>query len=258
MKTYLRQNFDAMKKTMEYDSQAQTELIKKFQSGDEDAIIPIIENNIRLVMLIANKIWRNHFRKGPVEHYDIVVAGIDGIRSAAKRFDETKNVKFSTYASIWIKYAIKKELVHNIAVTVPVNSYLRAFKIIKNKEKHLEKTVKNAKITNNLRSLSMQKIVIPRKGNSSNTNTLDKMIGSDESFINYIRHHDNATILKIVGDFISEQSEKEKTMLYMRMEGYSLEEIGQRYSITRERVRQIIRDLLKKIKYYLYSKGIEK
>ena len=101
----LRSYFDQIKKTALLTAEQEQELSRQVQKGDHDAFTRLVEANLRLVVKIAKA-----FMTSDLSLLDLIQEGNLGLMRAASKFDYRRNVRFSTYASWWIKQAIVRSL----------------------------------------------------------------------------------------------------------------------------------------------------
>ncbi len=101
----LRSYFDQIKKTPLLTAEQEQELSRLVQGGDHDAFSRLVEANLRLVVKIAKA-----FMTSDLSLLDLIQEGNLGLMRAASKFDYRRNVRFSTYASWWIKQAIVRSL----------------------------------------------------------------------------------------------------------------------------------------------------
>ncbi|TFG83936.1 MAG: RNA polymerase sigma factor RpoD/SigA [Spirochaetales bacterium] len=104
----LKMYYDHVKRISLLTAEEERELSMRIQSGDEEARSRLIEANLRLVIKIARG-----FSNFDVPLIDLIQEGNMGLIKAAERFDYHKNVRFSTYASWWIKQAVTRSLVNS-------------------------------------------------------------------------------------------------------------------------------------------------
>lgn len=104
-------------------------LIAKAKQGDKDAVKRVIENNIRIVVKLAS-----NFKVSSDVFMDLISEGCLGIMRAIRKYDFSKGVKFSSYASIWIRHNILSYLSRNSPVRVPVRKK-KILKYVKGKLK---------------------------------------------------------------------------------------------------------------------------
>jgi RNA polymerase primary sigma factor len=101
----LRSYFDQIKKTPLLTAEEERQLSKRIQKGNQQALKQLVEANLRLVVKIAKV-----FMTSDVSLLDLIQEGNLGLMRAASKFDYRKNVRFSTYASWWIKQSIVRSL----------------------------------------------------------------------------------------------------------------------------------------------------
>jgi RNA polymerase primary sigma factor len=104
-KDALKSYFEQIKKTTLLSAQEEKDLSKRIQGGDKKAHTKLVESNLRLVVKIAKS-----FLTSELSLLDLIQEGNLGLIKAASKFDHKKNVRFSTYASWWIKQAIVRAL----------------------------------------------------------------------------------------------------------------------------------------------------
>lgn len=227
----------------------------KAKKGDKKAIERLVELNYCLVIPIAKR-----FSKKGVDFMDLVSDGNIGLIKAVEKFDVSKNIKFSTYATYWIEQYIRKSIEDN-SKTIRIPSYMydiinkwkkaRNFLMAKlYKEPSVSEISKNTKIPmdqaeeisktifsiDNIASLD---VPITEDSESFKKETLtDTIVKTPESITEIIRNSQN------VQKAIDLLPEREAEIIRMRFgidntSTFSLDEIGKKMDLSRERVRQI-------------------
>lgn len=246
-------------------------LAKRIEKGDVGAEKELIKANLRLVISIAKKYIN---RSSNMTFLDLIQEGNIGLFKSVKKFDWRRGNKFSTYATWWIRQAITRSLADKERVVrVPVHMIERISKynFIKGKlrdefrrEPHVEEIAAEME-------LDVSKIYQIEKIQQS-TLSLETPVGDSETtLVEFIKYEKGEPLSSIVAqnilkdkvnDLLSNLTEREREILNMRFglkDGtvYTLEEIGQKFNITRERIRQIQLKGLKKIRENSKIKRIE-
>ena len=233
-------------------------LIKK---GDNKALEKLVNCNLRFVVSVA----RNYQNQGmPLS--DLINEGNVGLLSAAKRFDEKKNFKFISYAVWWIRQGILQCLADNSRLLrIPLNRVGTIYKVGKASVKLEQKLnrlpnsqeiadelgVSETDVMHSLRAGNNHTYLdAPLKNNATNT-FLDIIYDkNEEKPDDYTSRKSQTWKIK---NLLKTLSDREESIicLYFGLDeetGYTLEEIGKRFSLTRERIRQIKDGALLKLK----------
>lgn len=251
--------------------QEEKDICKKVKNGDVEARKKLIESNLRLVINIAKK----YMYKGlPFE--DLIQCGNEGLIKATKKFDVDKGFRFTTYSTWWIRQSITRALADQArTVRIPVHMIELINKIRKIEMKHSIETGEMPSLEEIAEKLgiSVEKVEKAKKSSEevisldtplttqayeSNTqDTLMDFLADDKNIEEEINNKIFYTeTLKQLKNLLSE---REYTVLILRYGLYdgniwTLEEIGNIYNVTRERVRQIEAKALRRSKNYLKSK----
>ena len=236
-------------------------LAKRIQKGDAAAREHMIRANLRLVVKIA----RGYENYG-LPLLDLISEGNIGLMKAVERFDPTKGAKLSTYAAWWIKQAIKRALAdQGKTIRLPVHVVDKLFHIRKCATQLVEILGREPTDQEIAEELNMKTAQVRdyRKASISPT-SLDARMGDDDTsrfadivadpnatapFQQAVNDSDN----KILGEVIGTLSPREQTILQLRFgltgqDEKTLEEVGEKFGVTRERIRQIQDEALKKLK----------
>jgi len=256
LETYLKE----INETALLTAQEEVELSNAISAGDAAARDRMVRANLRLVVNIA----RAYTSKGlPLQ--DLIEEGNLGVLRAVEGFDPTMGTRFSTYASYWIKQSIKRALV-NSAKTIRIPAYMVELlskwrKATAKLGDELGRTPTPEEVAAEL-GLPTKKLKIVKKAiqlyNSNpqtdqpdGTWTLGEVVPDDRSKSpdDELMDSDN---LRHVFEMLDRMDQREATILRMRFglddsEPKTLKEIGESLGLTRERVRQIEADALKKL-----------
>ncbi len=236
-------------------------LAERIRNGDRQAQDKLVKANLRFVVSVA----RNYQNQG-MTLVDLINEGNLGLIKASGRFDEKKNFKFISYAVWWIRQAILQGLADNSRIVkVPLNRVATIHKVGRTRialEQKLFRAPSNAEIAREL-SLGEEEVRDTFKIGGSHT-SLDAPLGdidggslldilhdaSAQSPDETIEEFARATVVENLFSTLTER-EREIIRLYFGVGeelSYTLSEIGERLSITRERVRQIKDGALRKLK----------
>lgn len=241
-------------------------LAAQYKSGDESARQTMIAANLRLVVKIA----RDYEHLGlPI--LDLISEGNIGLVKAVERFDPSKGGKLSTYGCWWIKQSIKRALANQSkTIRLPVHLVDKISKMRRAMNRLQEILGREATDEEIAKEIGAPALKVTRWRNISvRPASLDAPIGdlSQSSFADIIedekastpyRQLEEKTIVRMIRDLMDDLTERESFILTCRygLDGdgeKTLEQVGQKFGITRERVRQIQNSALAKMRQVLQN-----
>lgn len=235
-------------------------LAVRIQKGDEEARDQMIKANLRLVVKIA------HDYEGlGLPLLDLINEGNIGLMKAVERFDPTKGSKLSTYSAWWIKQAIKRSLANQSkTIRLPVHLVDKISKLKRTALKLQEALGREPTDEELGEEMEMDALKVARLRRAAiRPASLDSPIGddnstfaeivSDEKAENPYKQLEDKTVNDMLYDLIKTLPHREATILEYRfgLDGGSertLEEVGEHFNVTRERVRQIQNLALSKLR----------
>ncbi len=240
------------------------------EEEDMDAAYQLVTSNLRLVVKIAlefQRVWMQNL-------LDLIQEGNIGLMQAVKKFDPFKNVKFSYYASFWIKAYILKFIMDNwrlVKIGTTQGQRKLFFKLKKEKQRLIEQGFDpKPKMLSQRLGVSEREIIDMDQRLDGWDVSLDSPVkeGSDTGRIEFISEgsasaEDRVAKKEIenllhnkVSEFRKQMTERELEIFNQRIFSDSpvtLQEIGDRYGISRERVRQIEKNVIKKMRDFFKS-----
>ena len=266
----LEKYFQEISKVDMITADEEAELARRIRGGDKAALEKLTKANLRFVVSVAKQ-----YQNGSMTLGDLINEGNVGLIKAAEKFDETRGFKFISYAVWWIRQSIMQALAeHSRIVRLPMNrvsslnKISRTFSELEQKfqrdpmadelaevlEVSEQEVENNMKISN--KKVSMDAPFINGEGNSLLDVMEDEQIDSTDSSL----MHDSRR--KEVQMALSTLSSRESEVIssYYGLndsQPLTLEEIGDRYGLTRERVRQIKEKATKRLRHSSASKGLK-
>lgn len=232
-------------------AQEEVILAQKIREGDQAALERLTKTNLRFVVSVAKQYQNQGLTLG-----DLINEGNLGLIKAARRFDETKGFKFISYAVWWIRQSILSAVAEQSRIVrLPLNQVGSLSKIRKSAsklEQELERVPTPEELADDLETTSEK--IADALSNSGRHLSMDApfVAGEENTLLDVLMSGDAETDSDLMIDSLTQEikrslgilAERERQVLVLffglnSIAAHSLEEIGEKFSLTRERVRQI-------------------
>jgi len=245
----------------------EVKLARRIKRGDKEARAIMIRSNLRLVVKIA----RDYSNFG-LPLLDLISEGNIGLMKAVERFDPKKGGKLSTYAAWWIKQSIKRALANQSkTIRLPVHLVDKIAKLrrVSNQmteelgreptdEELAEEVGMGASKVAALKSAAIRPTSLDQPINEEESASLGDIIGDEDAMDPYEALRDK-DLREEVGDLLDVLDDRERRIINSRfgLDGQrlkTLEEVGEKFGVTRERIRQVQNIALNKLRRALNKK----
>jgi RNA polymerase primary sigma factor len=245
-------------------------LARRIRAGDQEALDKLVRSNLRFVVSVAKK-----YQNQGVSLADLINEGNLGLIRAAHKFDETKGIKFISYAVWWIRQAILQALAEQSRIVrVPLNRAGTLHRIGKRANMLLQELGREATHAEIADGMDITEEEVAKTMSISQAHlSLDAPLtpGEDNRLLDYLADNVNPTpdeqtfekaLTEAIEESLSSLKEREAKILRLYFgldseEPMTLEQIGALMGITRERVRQIKEKALSRLRHVSRARALE-
>ena len=266
-KDYIKLYFNDISKIPLLNYEEEKEVARRIKKWDEEAKKKLIESNLRLVISIAKR-----YLGSRLTFSDLIQEGNIGLIKAIEKFDPDKEFKFSTYATWWIKQSITKaiaDMTRHVRIPVhlidEINSYNKTYQLLFQKLGR-EPTSKEIgqklwfpiKKIKKLEEVIFWNVSLDREVGDEGRDTLADLI-EDGNTLRPDQLAERAALRNNLDSILAMLDDREAKIVKMRygLDGpkFTLEQVGEEFDVTRERVRQIEQKVIQKLKEH---QGLQK
>ncbi|MFH1761791.1 MAG: RNA polymerase sigma factor RpoD/SigA [bacterium] len=250
----------SISKTKPLKSEQEKEYCIRIRKGDLQSLHKLVNANLRFVVSVAH----NYQHQG-LPLTDLINEGNLGLLKAAKRFDETKGYRFISYAVWWIRQAILAALAEQSRIThIPMNVANTLYRARKFTDKFEQKYYRKPTNEEVARELRMDEKCFNQVLNVETCTSLDKKINSEDDFCpmdmlgaedeNIYKDSEQHSTISVIEEVLGTLKKKEAEIIRLyygigRDTSFTLDQIGNKFKLTRERIRQIKEKALKQLRH---------